>query len=80
MKYWKWQIPELYREYLIQLGREQHPLFDDFRKLQYTETGTLPQTFEIYTGVFLWRNYRHRIVYEKIPHKGLLVLVSLEQS
>ena len=41
MRYWTWQIPQAYRETITELGLEGHPLYDDFRKLQYTESGTL---------------------------------------
>ena len=74
-----WQIPQLYREYITNLGREEHPLYEDFRKIQYTENGMLPQTFEIYPHVFLWRNHGHRMIYERITEEQLLLLVSIER-
>jgi hypothetical protein len=80
MKYWTWQIPEVYRAYLTELGMEEHPLFEDFRKTQYVERGALPQAFEIYPDVFLWRNYGHRMIYERLAEEGILLLVSIERA
>lgn len=79
MKYWTWQIPLLYQEYVTQLGLDGHPLFADFRKMQFTETETLPQAFEIHPDVFLWRNYGHRMIYERMPEERLLILASIER-
>ena len=79
MRYWTWQIPQFYRETIIELGREGHPLYDEFRKLQDTESGTLPQAFEIYPGVFLWRNYGHHMIYERMPEARILILTSIER-
>jgi hypothetical protein len=80
MKYWTWQIPEAYRAYLSELGMEEHPLFEDFRRTQYTERGALPQAFEIYPDVFLWRNNGHRIIYERVAAERILLLVSIERA
>jgi hypothetical protein len=80
MKYWTWQIPEVYRAYLTELGMEEHPLFEDFRKTQYIERGALPQAFEIYPDVFLWRNYGHRIIYERMTEERVLLLVSIDRT
>lgn len=79
MKYWTWQIPELYQSYLVELGVAEHPLFADFRKMQYIESGTLPQAFEIHPNVFLWRNYGHRMIYERMLEERLLILASIER-
>lgn len=79
MKHWTWQIPALYREYIIELGLEGHPLYEDFRKMQYTEKGSLPQAFEIYPDVFLWRNHSHRMIYERLSEERTLVLTSIER-
>ncbi len=80
MKYWTWQIPEAYRLYLIEIGLAKHPLYDDFRRVQYLETGALPQAFEIYPDVFLWRNYGHRMIYERLADERTLLLVSMERT
>jgi hypothetical protein len=79
VKYWTWQIPELYLAYLIELGLEGHPLFEDFRQTQYTEQGFLPQAFEIYADVFLWRNHAHRMIYERLTNERVLLLTSIER-
>ncbi len=79
MKYWTWQIPDLFQEYIAELWRSNHPLYADITKMQYTEQGMLPQTFEIHPNVFLWRNYSHRMIYERMPEAGLLILASIER-
>lgn len=79
MKYWEWSIPAIYEEYLTTLGLEGHPLFEEFRKMQLTQDGFLPQTFEIYPNIFLWRNHGHRMIYERLVKERLLLLVSLER-
>lgn len=79
MKHWTWQIPEVHRAYLTELGLEGHPLYADFRKTQLVESGALAQAFEIYPDVFLWRNYGHRIIYERLAGERILLLVSIER-
>jgi hypothetical protein len=80
MKCWTWQIPEVYRAYLTELGIEEHPLFEDFRKTQYIEKGALPQAFEICLDVFLWRNYGHPMIYERMAEERILLLVSIDRA
>ena len=79
MKYWAWQIPEVYLAYMTELGLEGHPLYDDFRKVQYLEKGALPQAFEIYPDVFLWRNHGHRMIYERMVKERILILTTIER-
>jgi hypothetical protein len=79
VKRWSWHIPELYVAYITELGLEDHPLYEDFRKMQRTEKGMVPQAFEIYPDVFLWRNHGHRIIYERVVEKQILLLVSIER-
>lgn len=52
MRSWSWEIPLAFRQYIVELGVSKHPLYEDFRKMQYTEDGTLPQAFEIHPNVF----------------------------
>jgi len=80
VKYWTWQIPELYLVCLTELGVEDHPLYADFRKTQYSEQGFLPQAFEIYPDVFLWRNHGHRMIYERLTKDRVLLLTSIERT
>jgi hypothetical protein len=80
VRYWIWQIPEAYVAYLIELGVENHPLFEDFRKTQYIAKGALPQAYEIYPDVFLWRNHGHRMIYERLTKEMILLLTSIERS
>lgn len=79
MKYWTWQIPDDHRAYLAELGLAGHPLYEDFRKIQYAETGVLPQAFEIYREVLLWHNCGHRMIYERLAEERVLLLVSIER-
>lgn len=79
MKYWEWHIPIIYEEYLTVLGLEGHPLFAEFRKVQLTPDGFLPQAFEIYPNIFLWRNHGHRMIYERLVKERILLLASLER-
>ena len=79
MKHWTWQIPEVHRAYLTELGVAGHPLYDDFRKVQYLESGALPKAFMIYPDVFLWRNYGHRLIYERLAEERILLLVSIDR-
>ncbi|MFN8496138.1 MAG: hypothetical protein U0350_51575 [Caldilineaceae bacterium] len=79
MRYWTWQIPEIYVAYLTQLGLDDHPLYADFRKTQYIEQSFLPRAFEIYPDVFLWRNHGHRLIYERLTNERVLLLTSIER-
>jgi hypothetical protein len=76
---WTWQIPETHRAYLTELGLAGHPLYEDFRRTQYAESGALSQAFEIYPDVFLWRNHGHRMIYERLTEERTLLLVSIER-
>ena len=80
MKYWTWQIPALYVQYIVELGLESHPLYEELRATQYIEQGAPPQAYEIYPDVFLWRNHGHRMIYERMTKERTLLLASLERT
>ncbi len=79
MKVWTWQIPEIYLAYIVDLGVEGHPLYLDFLKTRASEIGVLPQAYEIYPNVFLWRNHGHRMIYERLTQERMLLLTSIER-
>jgi hypothetical protein len=76
---WRWQIPDVYLSLVHELGKHKHPLHEAMLRLQNTETGQLPQTFEIYPDIFLWRQYGYRITYERLREQRLLLLSSIEK-
>ncbi|MEZ4869672.1 MAG: hypothetical protein R3C14_50570 [Caldilineaceae bacterium] len=75
----QWQIPDVYLEIVLGLVRHNHPLFDAMRKLQESDSGQSPQTFEIHRDIFLWRQYGYCIVYERMREEKLLILSSLQK-
>lgn len=76
---WRWQIPDAYLSLVFELGKHNHPLYEAMRRLQNTETGQLPQTFEVHPDIFLWRQYGYRIIYERIYDQRLLILSAIEK-
>ena len=78
MKFWEWDIPRIYAEYIAVLERERHPIYDELVNLQYSETGAVPYVFEIHQDVFLMRIHRHRVIYERIAETKRLLLASIE--
>lgn len=76
---WRWQIPDIYLTLVEELARHRHPLYAAMGRLQQTERGQLPQTFEIHPDVFLWRQYGYRIIYERLSEQRLLILAAIEK-
>jgi len=77
--YWNWVIPRTYAASIAELEREGHPIYHELIKLQDSEHGTLPYTFEIFPDVFLMRIHRHRIIYERMAPEKQLLLTSIER-
>ncbi|MEZ4659805.1 MAG: hypothetical protein R2911_19795 [Caldilineaceae bacterium] len=76
---WHWQIPDIYLEIVMELARYNHPVWQAMHKLAESESGQLPQTFEIHQDIFLWRQYGYRIVYERMHDEKLLLLSSIQK-
>lgn len=80
MKYWEWQIPRIFAEYVAVLEREGHPIYQELVKLQYSETGAVPYVFEVHKDVFLMRIHRHRVIYERMAETRQLIFASIERT
>ncbi|MBV7333964.1 hypothetical protein KFU94_38165 [Chloroflexi bacterium TSY] len=81
MIYWEWEIPDVYKEYIDELIKQEGlTLVDNLLEITELEDG-VPREGATQTilDVYIWETAGHKVLYERIVDARILYLVSIER-